>query len=123
MRNFSVWVLYACTFAALAGLWGCQMGPTDEEPKKVVLSEQTDEEIIIARMNSLKKGFMAKDVDAIVANFSEEYISEEGDNKEEFRKGLTMVIGLGMLPEVVMNLDDPHIEITGETAEFFTLDA
>ncbi|MHC4132926.1 MAG: PHB depolymerase family esterase [Planctomycetota bacterium] len=102
---------------------GCQSGSIDEETTNFTQGGQTDEEMIIARMNNLKEAFMAKDADAIVANFSEEYISEEGDNKEEFRTGLKMVIGLGMLPEVVMNLDNPHIEITGDTAEFFTVDA
>ncbi|MHC4266768.1 MAG: PHB depolymerase family esterase [Planctomycetota bacterium] len=102
---------------------GCHSEPTDEEPTNIAQGEQTDEEMIITRMNNLKQAFIAKDVDAIMANFSEEYISEEGDNKEEFRKGLQMVIGLGMLPEVGMDLDNPHIEITGDSARFFTLDA
>jgi hypothetical protein len=116
---------FKLTIALLIYLFfcGCQRGPAYEEPTNIAQGEQTDEEMIITRMNNLKKAFMAKDADAIVANFSDEYISGEGDNKEEFRTGLKMVIGLGMMPEVVMNLDDPEIEITGDTAEFLTLDA
>ncbi|MHC4186731.1 MAG: hypothetical protein ACYSRQ_00920 [Planctomycetota bacterium] len=116
---------FKLTIALLICLFfcGCQRGPAYEEPTNIAQGEQTDEEMIITRMNNLKKAFMAKDADAIVANFSDEYISGEGDNKEEFRTGLKMVIGLGMMPEVVMNLDDPEIEITGDTAEFLTLDA
>ena len=89
---------------------GCQTAPTDEE-------------MIITTMNNLKQAFMAQNVDAIMKNFSEEYTSQEGDSKEEFRKGIKMIIGLGMLPEIAMDLDTPHIEITGDTAEFFTVDA
>ena len=89
---------------------GCQTAPTDEE-------------MIITTMNNLKQAFMAQDVDAIMKNFSEEYTSQEGDSKEEFRKGIQMIIGLGMLPEITMDLEKPHIEITGDTARFFTVEA
>jgi polyhydroxybutyrate depolymerase len=102
---------------------GCHREPIEEERINIAQSAPTDEERIITRMNSLKQAFAAKDVDAIMANFSEEYISREGDNKEEFRKGLEMIVGMGMLPEITMDLDKPHIEITGDTAEFFTVDA
>ncbi|MHC4842786.1 MAG: PHB depolymerase family esterase [Planctomycetota bacterium] len=104
-------------------LGGCHKELANEQTTNIAQGEQTDEEMIIARMNNLKKTFMAQDIDAIMENFSEEYVSEEGDNKKEFRQGLQMVIGLGMIPKVVMNLDEPHIEITGNTARFFTLDA
>jgi len=86
-------------------------------------AQPTDEEMIISRVNSLKQAFIAKDVDAIMANFSEDYESGEGDSKEEFRSGLQMVIGMGMLPDIVMDLENPQIEISGDTATFITLDA
>jgi polyhydroxybutyrate depolymerase len=122
MKKIACFKLAAALLICLFS-FGCHRGQTDKEMTNIAQGEQTDEEIIIARMNNLREAFMAQDVDAIVANFSEEYISEEGDNKEEFRTGLKMVIGLGMLPEVVMNLDNPHIEITGDSARFYTLDA
>jgi len=85
-------------------------------------AQPTDEEMIINRVNSVKEAFIAKDVDAILANFSEDYESGEGDSKAEFRRGLKMVIGLGLLPDIEMDLDDPQIEISGDTATFVTLD-
>ena len=84
---------------------------------------RSDTEIILARMNQLKQAFAAQDVDAIMSNFSDDYVSGEGDSKAEFRQGLTMMIGLGMMPEIDLDLDDPQIQIHGDTANFFTLDA
>jgi len=52
---------------------GCQTAPTDEE-------------MIITTMSNFKQAYMTQDVDAIMANFSEEYSSREGDSKEEFRR-------------------------------------
>jgi len=84
---------------------GCQTVPTDEE-------------LINITMNNLKQAFIAQDIDAIMANYSEKFSSLEAEDKEGMRQLLGEAIDLGMLENIDINLETAQLTITDDTAEF-----
>ena len=92
--------LFVCLFFC-----GCQRGPTDEE-------------LIGTTMNNWKQAFVAQDVDAIMVYYSEDFSSQEAEDKETMREFWTEAIRLGFLENIDINLETAQLTITDDTAEF-----
>jgi polyhydroxybutyrate depolymerase len=97
-------ILLVCVF-----ICGCQKGSTDEE-------------LINTTMNNWKQAMSAQDIDAIMANYSEKFSSQEAEDKEEMRKGLQEAITMGMLENIDINLETAELTITDDTAEISIID-
>ncbi|MHC4266544.1 MAG: hypothetical protein ACYSUK_11525 [Planctomycetota bacterium] len=86
--------LLVCTL-----ICGCQTGPSDEE-------------LINTTMNTWKQAVVAKDVDAIMANYSEDFSSESGESRGETQLMFQYLIGAGMLDNIDINFDIAQLTIT-----------
>ncbi|MHC4757387.1 MAG: Cif family virulence factor [Planctomycetota bacterium] len=97
---FLTLTLLLCTL-----ICGCQTGPSDEE-------------LIKTTMNSWKLAIVDKDVDAIMANYSEDFSSESGESRGETQLMFQYLISAGMLDNIDINFDIAQLTITDDTAEF-----
>jgi ketosteroid isomerase-like protein len=94
------------TLAFVVGLCGCASlgkGPSDEE-----LIQQT--------LAQWKAGIESHDVDMMMATISEEFVSEEGSGKADFREFLTDLIDDGTLAGAQMDLESAMTTIEGDMA-------
>lgn len=69
-------------------------------------------------MNSWKQAVIAQDIDAIMANYSEKFSSQEAEDKEGMREFFEEAIKEGMLENIDINLETARLTITDDTAEF-----
>lgn len=93
-------VLLICLFFC-----GCQGG-------------QTDQQLVKTTINNWKQAIIAQDVDAIMANYSEDFSSREAEGKEGMREFWQEAIEEGMLENIDINLETARLTITDDTAEF-----
>ena len=84
----------------------------------VCQTRPTDEELINTTMNSWKQAMIAQDIDAIMANYSEKFSSQEAENKEEMCKFFEEAIDKGFLENIDINLKTARLTITENSAEF-----
>jgi ketosteroid isomerase-like protein len=94
-------VLAVCVLVMVLG--GCASGPSETE-------------IISNAMVEWKAAFEAKDVDKMMAEYSEDYRGEEGGGKEDVRDFLEYMKDEGGFDNATMNTDDAEIVIDGDTA-------
>jgi polyhydroxybutyrate depolymerase len=87
---------------------GCQSGPTDDQ-------------LINITMNNWKQAIVAQDVDAIMANYSEDFSSREAEDKEEMREFMEQAIDKGLLEDIDINLETAQLTINDDTAEFYII--
>jgi ketosteroid isomerase-like protein len=69
-------------------------------------------------MNTWKQAIITQDVDAIMANYSEDFNSESGESRGETRQMFQYLISAGMLDNIDINFDIAQLTITDDTAEF-----
>jgi ketosteroid isomerase-like protein len=86
-----------------AMLSGCATGPSDEE-------------IISNSMVGWKAAFHAKDVDKMMAEYSEDYTGQNGEGKESVREFLVYMKDQGGFDGATMNTDNAKIEVEGDKA-------
>jgi len=89
-------------------LCGCQtlgVGPSDEE-------------LISTTMAEWKAAMVAKDLDKLMATFSENYVSSRGSGKDSMRERLAGAIERGFLDNVEVNIENAQIMIEGDKATF-----
>ncbi len=94
------------TLAVIAGICGCasmSKGPSDEE-----LIQQT--------LLKWKSGMESQDVDAMMATVSEQFVSDEGGSKADFRGYLTRLIDDGTLSGAKMDIEGATVVVEGEMA-------
>jgi len=82
----------------------------------------SDEELINTTMNIWKQAIITQDVDAIMANYSEDFNSESGESRGETQQMFQYLIGAGMLDNIDINFDIAQLTITDDTAEFSPVD-
>jgi len=89
-------------------LCGCQtpgVGPSDEE-------------LVSTTMAEWKAAIVAKDIDKLMATFSENYVSSRGSGKDAMRERMSGAIERGFLDSVEVNIENPQITIEGDKATF-----
>lgn len=87
----------------VCGCAGLQRGPSDEE-----LIQQT--------LAQWKAGMESQNVDVMMATISEEFVSDEGGSKADFREFLTRMIDDGTLSGAQMDIESAMIAIEGDMA-------
>ena len=96
------------TLAALAlivSMGGCKSGPSNAE-------------LIGRTMGEWKTGVFAKDLDKVMAAYSEEYISERGDSKQRVREYMQTVFERGMTDNATIGFEQAEAVIDGRRATF-----
>jgi ketosteroid isomerase-like protein len=78
----------------------------------------TDTELINTAMNNWKQAFIDQDIDAIMANYSEDFSSERIEGKEQMQDFLQRAIDDGWLENIDINLEIAQLTITDDTADF-----
>ena len=89
-------------------LCGCQtlgVGPSDEE-------------LISTTMADWKAAMLAKDLDKLMALFSDDYVTSKGSGKVAARERLAGAIERGSLDNVEIKIEDAQITLEGNKATF-----
>ena len=94
----------AVLIVALAG--GCQTGGP------------SDEELINWTMTDWKAALTARDLDKLMATYSENYVSTRADSKDSVRERMTSIFDRGWMDNVKVNLENAKITIDRDKAEF-----
>ncbi|MHC4455700.1 MAG: YybH family protein [Planctomycetota bacterium] len=84
-------------------LYGCQMGPTDQEQLTTALGQW-------------KAALEAQDIDRMMEPYSEDYEGERGRGKEGVREFLSGLMDEGALDNIDMDISEAQIEIEGDKA-------
>ena len=96
--------LFAVAFAVgVCGCAGMQKGPSDEE-----LIQQT--------LMKWKSGVESQDLDTMMAAVSEDFVSDEGGSKADFREYLAGVIDEGYLTGAEMDIESATVVIEDQMA-------
>jgi hypothetical protein len=106
MKKTIILNLFFLIFAA--AFCGCQTpvkGPSDEQ-------------LINTMMAEWKAAFEARDLDRLMALFSENYLSSSGSSKVAMRERMAGAIERGSLDNVETKIQDAKLTIVGETATF-----
>jgi len=69
-------------------------------------------------MAEWKAAIVAKDIDKLMATFSENYVSSRGSGKDAMRERMSGAIERGFLDSVEVNIENPQITIEGDKATF-----
>ncbi len=91
-----------------AFLCGCQtigVGPSDEE-------------LISSTMTEWKAAMAGKDIDKLMATFSDDYVSTRGSGKDAMREFMTRAFDEGFMDNVEVNVENAQITIEGDKATF-----
>jgi ketosteroid isomerase-like protein len=89
-------------------VYGCQtlgVGPSDEE-------------LVNATMAEWKAALAAKDMDKLMATFSEDYVSARGTGKDAMLEFMTRAFDEGFMDNVEVNVENAQITIEGDKATF-----
>lgn len=106
MKRSVILNLSLLVFAAV--LCGCQslgVGPSDEQ-------------IVNTTMAEWKAAMVAKDLDKLMATYSENYVSSRGGGKDSIREFMARVFDEGFMDSVEVKIEDVQITIEGDKATF-----
>jgi len=78
----------------------------------------SDEELVNTTMAEWKAAMAAKDMDKLMATFSENYVSTRGTGKDSMREFMTRAFNEGFMDNVEVNVEDAQIMIEGDKATF-----
>ena len=103
-------VILNLSLAVLAAVlvYGCQTlgeGPSDEQ-------------LINTTMAEWKAALAAKDLDKLMALFSEDYVSSRGSGKVAMRERMAGAIERGFLDDVEIKIENAQIRLEGDKATF-----
>lgn len=96
-------------FVFAAVFYGCQT-PVVEGP--------SDEELINTTMTEWKVAFEAKNLDRLMALFSDNYLSSSGSSKVAMRESMAGAIERGSLDNVKINIENAQLTLVGDRATF-----
>jgi polyhydroxybutyrate depolymerase len=82
-------------------------------------STTSEEVAVLETMNNWKKAIEAQDVEAIVACYSENFTSMDGDGREGARQMWIEIKELGMLEKIEIDLESAKLEVKGDQAEIY----
>ncbi len=94
----------AVVIVVLAG--GCQVGAP------------SDEELINWTMTDWKAALKARDLDRLMATYSENYVSARASGKDSVRERMTRIFDRGWMDNVKVTLENAKTTIDGDKAEF-----
>ena len=94
----------AVVIVVLAG--GCQVGAP------------SDEELINWTMTDWKAALKARDLDRLMATYSENYVSARASGKDSVRQRMTRIFDRGWMDNVKVNLENAKTTIDRDKAEF-----
>jgi ketosteroid isomerase-like protein len=78
----------------------------------------SDEELVSTTMAEWKAAMVAKDLDKLMATFSENYLSSRGSGKDAMRERMAGAIERGFLDSIEVNIENAQITIEGDKATF-----
>jgi len=78
----------------------------------------SDEEIVSTTMAEWKAVLVAKDLDKLMAAYSEDYVSSRGTGKDSTREFMTRAFDEGFMDSVKVKIEDAQITLEGDTATF-----
>ena len=78
----------------------------------------SDEQLINTAMAEWKAAMAAKDLDKLMALFSEDYVSSRGSGKVAMRERMAGAIERGFLDDVEIKIEDAQITLEGNKATF-----
>ena len=102
-REFLCGLVTIVYVVSICGCASLQRGPSDEE-----LIQQT--------LAQWKAGMESHDVDVIMATVSEEFVSDEGGSKADFREYLNRLIDDGTLSGAQVDIESAMIAIEDDMA-------
>jgi len=82
------------------------------------LKGKSDEKLIDETMTEWEAAHQAKDLDRIMATFSEDYVSWQGGGKEDLREFIARGIDEGIMDNVEVKTENAVISIEGNNAKF-----
>ena len=101
-------ILYLSFFVFAVVFCGCQTPP--EGP--------SDKELINTTMTEWKAALEAKDLDRLMALFSDNYISSSGSGKVAMRERMAGAIERGSLDNIKIKIENAKITLVGDQATF-----
>jgi len=78
----------------------------------------SDEELVSTTMAEWKTAMAAKDLDKLMATFSDNYVSTRGTGKDSMREFMTRAFDEGFMDNVEVNIENAQITIEGDRATF-----
>ena len=78
----------------------------------------SDEEIVSTTMAEWKAVLVAKDLDKLMAVYSEDYVSSRGAGKDSMRERMARAFDQGFMDSVKVKIEDAQITIEGDKATF-----
>ncbi len=78
----------------------------------------SDEELVSATMAEWKAAMAARDMDKLMATFSDNYVSTRGTGKDAMREFMTRAFDEGFMDNVEVNVENAQIMIEGDKATF-----
>ena len=78
----------------------------------------SDTDLVSKTMADWKTAMAAKDLDKLMALFSDNYVSSRGSGKDSMRERLAGAIERGFLDNVEVNIENAQITIEGDKATF-----
>lgn len=76
----------------------------------------SDEELIIALATGVTDAIEAQDIDALVAYYSEDFMTDEGTSKEDVKTFLTGAKAAGFLDGIKVDISTMNVEVDGDKA-------
>ncbi len=80
--------------------------------------EPSDEQLVNTTMAEWKAAMVAKDLDKLMAAYSENYVSSRGGGKDSIREFMTRAFEQGFMDSVEVKIEDAQITIEGDKAAF-----
>lgn len=87
-----------------------------------ILYAQTDEEGVMATMEKVKQAIAEQDIDKIVENYSDNFVSDEANGIDELRIFWQAVKEAGYMEKIEINLETAKLEISDGVALISLLD-
>jgi len=78
----------------------------------------SDKQLIDTAMTEWKAAFEAKDLDRLMAVFSDNYVSSSGSGKVAMRERMAGAIERGSLDNVKVKIENAQLKLVGEKATF-----
>jgi len=78
----------------------------------------SDEELISTTMAEWKAALVAKDIDKLMAAYSENYVSTRGTGKDSIREFMARAFEQSFLDSVEVKIEDAQITIEGDKAAY-----
>lgn len=105
IRNF-------CLILVGLSLYGCQF----------LGLQPSDEELIHKTIANWKEAMETEDVDRLLAIYSEQYETSEGDNKESMRELVKRSFDSGFMETVEIDMGNAKVIVKGNIAKFGPID-